>query len=125
VYAIANTTVTILRGTGLDAEGDIMDAGTAIATGVPAMISTPAQSPFRPIVLGTTVFDPGTEMPSTVREVLCVLQGNTDVTNEDQLMDEYTSYVYAVMLVTQGGRVVGLTPDLQLTLKRVTTVQPA
>ena len=125
MYALANTTVTILRGTSLDAEGDVIDFGTAIATGVPAFISSPAQSPFRPMILGTTVYEPAAEMPSTVREILCVLPGGTDVTNEDQVFDEVENITYAVMLVTQGGRVAGLLPDLQLTLYHVTTTQPA
>jgi|ERR1700691_6544657 len=125
MYALANTTVSILRGTELDAEGDFIDFGTIVASGIPAFISSPAQSPFRPMILGTTVYDPASEMPSTVRQVMGVLPGGTNVTNLDQLFDEFSSITYGIRLVTQGGRVGGLLPDLQLTLLRVTTTQPA
>jgi len=124
MYALANTTVTILRGTGIDDQGDVMDEGAAIATGIPAFISSPSQSPFRPIVLGTDVFEPGAMMPSVTRQVQCVLPSNTDVTRDDQILDEKTGVTYAIMLSTQLGSVGGLVPDLMLTLRRVTTTQP-
>jgi hypothetical protein len=125
LYFIANTTVTILRGTATDNYGDVMDAGVPVYSGVIAFISVPSQSPFRPIVFGATIYQPASEMPSTTREILCSLPGGTDITNEDQILDERTGILYTVELVSQLGMVGGLLPDLQLTLRRVTDVQPA
>jgi hypothetical protein len=125
LYAMANTLVSILRGTVEDAFGDDMDSGIVVYSGIPAFISSPGMSAFRPIILGTTVFEPGTEMPSTVRDITAILPGNTDVTMLDQILDQYTSITYTVVLVTQQGNIGGMVPDMQLTLRRVTTTQPA
>jgi hypothetical protein len=125
LYFMANTTVSILRGTGEDSFGDDTDAGTIIANGIPAFISSPGMSAFRPIILGTTVYPPGTEMPRTIRDATGILPGGTDVTYLDQILDEMTQLTYSVFLVTQQGNVGGMLMDLQLTLRRVTTTQSA
>lgn len=125
MYTMANTTITVLRGVSLDEYGDTMDAGSPIATGIPAYLSSPAQSPFRPIILGTTVYMTGTIMPSTTREIVCILPSNTDLTNEDQILDDHTGILYQVLVVTQIGAVAGATPDMQATLRRVTSTQAA
>jgi hypothetical protein len=124
MYSIANTTITILRGTSYDDYGDVVDAGVPVYSGVLAFISVPAQSPFRPIVFGANVFQPAAEMPLTVREITCQLPAYTDVTNEDQVLDEKTGILYNVELVSQQGTVGGLAPDVQCTLRRVTDLQP-
>jgi hypothetical protein len=124
MYHLANTTVTILRGFAYDDEGDMTQQGVPVYSGIFAFISPPAQSPFRPVVFGTTIYQPAAEIPSTTREIPAVLPGNTDITNEDQIYDERTGLTYQVELVTQPGWTGGLIPDMQLTLKRVTTTQP-
>lgn len=127
MYTLSNTTASILRGTAVDDYGDSVDSPTVIASGIPAFISSPSMSPFRPIILGTTTYMPGTVMPSVVREILCVLPANTDVQNTDQILDEKTGIVYAIIIVTQLGSIGGggLAPDMQLTLERVTTFESA
>jgi hypothetical protein len=124
VYAMANTTVSILRGTVEDTYGDNEDSGTVIASGILAFISSPGMSPLRPQILGTTVYGPAAQMPSVVRELICILPSGTDVTNDDQILDENSGVTYAVYLTAQLGRLGGLVPDLQVMLRQVTTNQP-
>jgi hypothetical protein len=64
-------------------------------------------------------------MPSTTREIQCNLPAYTDITNEDQILDERTGYLYTIELISQQGPVGGLVPDMQLTLRRVTSTAPA
>jgi hypothetical protein len=116
--------VTILRGSTFDDAGDELQDGVPVYSGVLAWISSPAQSPFRPIVFGTTAYEPASQVPTTVREIPCNLPGHTDITDEDQILDERSGIVYAILTVTQPGDLAGMVPDMQLTLKRVTTVQP-
>jgi hypothetical protein len=122
MYAIANTTVSILRGTSVDSFGDVIDNPVAVYTGVLAFISAPTMSPLRPIVLGSQVFEPGMPEPSVTRLFACSLPSGTDVTENDQIWDERNSVLYEVYEVTELG-VAGATPDLTLTLKRVTTTE--
>jgi hypothetical protein len=124
MYAIANTTVSILRGTTTDSLGDIIDDPVAVYTGIIAFISYPTMSPLRPIVLGSTVYEPATPEPATTRMAACTLPSGTDVTNSDQILDEKTNLTWQIYQVTELG-VAGATPDLVLTLKRVTTTEQA
>jgi len=124
MYQLANTRVTILRGFVYDDEGDLVQGGVPVYSGILAYISPPAQSPFRPIVFGATVYEPSSETPSTTREIPCILPGSTDITNEDQIYDERFRYTYSIELITQPGEIGGMLQDMQLTLKRVTTTQP-
>jgi len=73
MYQLANTRVTILRGFVYDDEGDLVQGGVPVYSGILAYISPPAQSPFRPIVFGATVYEPSSETPSTTREIPCIL----------------------------------------------------
>jgi hypothetical protein len=124
MYAIANTTVTILRGTIPDSFGNIVDDPAPIATHVIAFISQPTMSPLRPIVLGSTIYEPSSPDPSTARLSACTLPSGTDVRNSDQIFDEFTKLLYEVYQVTMLGNA-GATLDLILTLKRITTTEQA
>jgi hypothetical protein len=122
MYAIANTTVSILRGTRIDSLGDIVDAPVAVYTGILAFISQPTMSPLRPIILGANIYEPATPEPSTTRLSACSLPSGTDVVNTDQILDEIYGALYQVYEVAQLGWA-GATLDLVLTLKRVTTTE--
>jgi hypothetical protein len=124
MYALANTTVSILRSTQTDSFGDVEDSMQPIVTGLIAFISYPTMSPLRPIVLGSTIFEPSSPEPSTLRLAACALPSGTDIRNTDQILDEFTNLVYEVYQVTALGNA-GATPDLILTLKRVTTTEQA
>lgn len=122
---MANTTISILRGTGFDSFGDIEDQPVVIASGVPAFLSSPGMSALRPLIMGTTAYPPSTEMPAIVRAITLILPGNTDLTINDQVLDEGTNITYPVYMVTQLGNVGGIVQDMQVTLRRITTTQPA
>lgn len=125
MYAIANTTVTILRGTQPDGFGDIIDNPTPIAQHVIAFISYPTMSPLRPIVLGSQVYEPAQPQgPTTTRLSVCTLPSGTDILTSDQVLDEFTNLLYEVYEVTTLGPA-GAVPDIIATLKRVTTNEPA
>lgn len=124
MYAIANTTVTILRGTRPDSFGDIIDSPSPIAQHVIAFISYPTMSPLRPIVLGSQVYEPAMPEPSTTRLSVCSLPSGTDIRTSDQILDEFTNLLYEVYEVTTLGTA-GAVPDILVTLKRVTSTEPA
>jgi hypothetical protein len=124
MYAIANTTVTILRGTILDSFGDVVDDPTPIVQHLIAFISYPTMSPLRPIVLGSQVYEPAMPQPSTTRLSVCTLPSTTDIRTSDQVLDETTNLLYEVYEVTTLG-VAGAVPDIVITLKRVTSTEPA
>lgn len=124
LYAIANTTVTILRGTVPDSFGDIVDDPSPIAQHVIAFISYPTMSPLRPIVLGSQVYEPAQPQPSTTRLSVCSLPSGTNILVGDQVLDEFTTLLYEVYEVTTLGPA-GAVPDILVTLKRVTTTEPA
>lgn len=109
MYAMANATVSILRGTGEDIYGDETDASTAVATGILAQITN------RPI----TVFDPSTNAPRTVRAYRAVLPYGTGVEVTDRVKDESTNDIYTINEVVPA-RGVGHSGDLRLELERVT-----
>lgn len=124
MYSIANTTVTILRGTEPDSFGDAVDDSFPVAEHVIAFISYPTMSPLRPIVLGLQVFETTNAEPSITRLAACALPYGTNVLTGDQILDEMSKLVYEVYAVTALG-FAGAFPDLVLTLKRVTSTEIA
>ena len=115
MYTLANTKVTILRGTTYDDQGDIEDDGAIIATGVLAQINAARVGTF-----GVRVFEPASGTPSTVRLFEGVFPSGTDLQNTDQVQDEATGHIYEVVSVidTQWEN---LQPDLNAVLKRTTS----
>jgi hypothetical protein len=113
-YTPANTTVTILRGTSFDPEGDVEDVTAQIATGVLCQINAARNGTY-----GVRVFEPGTTEPSTIRTFEGVMPSGTGVENTDRLVDEKSGNVFEVIAVIDP-LYEYLQPDLQLVLKRVT-----
>lgn len=109
MWAIPNTTVTVLRGTTVSAYGDALDNTTPAASGIPALITE----------RNRTVFDRTTQTPRVVRVVSCAVQSDTDLREEDRVRDDTTNTVYAVRSVTQPGGA-GHVADLLVELGRVT-----
>lgn len=120
MYALANTTVSILRGTSSDSFGDVVDTPVAIYTGIIAFISYPAMGILRPLVLGSEVFEPATTAPTVTRLAVCSLPSGTDIVATDQVLDEQSQLVYEIYEVTRLGRA-GAVLDIVVTLKRITT----
>ena len=112
VAAVANTRVSILRGTTTDAYGDIQDAEVALYTGVPAALVETAR----------TAFDPSTQTPRTVRSITCVIPDGLSVTNSDQILDEPTQQRYAIEEILRPPTLIGAPVDIVLTLRRVTGI---
>lgn len=111
MYALATTTVTILRGTDIDDVGDEIDTFDVHKTGVLAAL----------IEKNKTTWDGATQQRRTVRVINLTLPSDTDVLGSDRIRDEETGYVYSIQNLTQPGAV-GLVPDLDLELLRVTSV---
>lgn len=112
VAEVANTTVSIQRGTHTDAYGDVQDAGITILSGVPACLVETARQ----------VFDPATQTPRTVRATTCVIPDWTAVTTADQVVDESTRNAYAIQEILRPPTLAGAPVDTVLTLKRVTGI---
>ncbi len=107
---IYNCTISILRGTGVNALGDIVDARIPVYTGIGAYLGERSK----------TVFDPATQTPRTVRSIVCVVPSWTDVFSSDQILDETSQYIYAIEDVTHPPTLMGAPVDEILTLRRVT-----
>lgn len=110
VAEVANTTVSVLRGTTTDAYGDVQDASTPVFTGVPAVL----------VETGRNVMDPATQTPRTVRATTCVVPDGLGVTNADQILDETSGQKYAITEIVRPPTLMGAPVDIVLTLKRVT-----
>ena len=108
---IANTTVTVLRGTTTDAFGDTIDEALPVATSIPVFLAE----------TGKTVQDPSAATPRTIRQVTAQVPGWAGVLNTDRLLDERTQDIYIVLSVTQPPSLFGRRDDWNqvLSLKRV------
>lgn len=105
---LANTTLTIMRGTAANAYGDLSDVGAPISTGVPAAVTEASK----------VVFDPATQTPRTIRTLKCVVAGWTDILDSDTIKDEATGNFYMVQdIQTQPTGPTGIIPDKILTLR--------
>lgn len=114
VAEAANAYVSILRGTGYDGYGDVIDSSAEVATGIPAIL----------IETVSSVMDPVSQQPRTVRSSMLKLPHWAKLLNTDQIRDDVTGNTYAVIEVTQPpvltNMAIGGPPDLQVTLRRVT-----
>jgi hypothetical protein len=107
----ANTTVTVLRGQGVNAYGDVTDDLTAVFTGIPVPLVETKQD----------LFDPLTQTPRTVRSIECHLPSWVGLLNTDRIQDDSTGDVYAVTEVTMPPTLIGIPVDTVATLKRITS----
>ncbi|MEV5710172.1 hypothetical protein [Actinoallomurus sp. NPDC052274] len=107
---IANTTVSILRGTGRNRFGDDVDTGMPVYTGISAYLGERSKQ----------AFDPASRTPRTVRDIVCVVPSWTDVRTTDQIKDERTGVLYAIEDVLNPPSLMGAPVDEILTLRRVT-----
>lgn len=112
---LANTRITIMRGTAANAYGDLTDVGQPVRMGIPAAINESSK----------TVFDAATQRPQTIRTSVCVVQGWVDVLTSDTLFDETTGNYYMVEdIQRQPTGPTGFTPDQILTLRSRSGVAP-
>lgn len=110
MYALASTLATIKRGTTVNAYGDVVDTGaTVVATGVPVHI----------VVTNARPYDPTSQTIRVIQTISGAIQSDTDIREEDQLVDEQTQVTYSIQSVTQAMGP-GFTSDLELVLRRIT-----
>jgi hypothetical protein len=102
------TTVSILRGTATNDAGDVIDADTAVYTGVLASV----------MERNRTTIDTQTQDPRVVRTTTMRVAAGTDILDTDRVRDEVTGKVYAVAGVSVLSSPVH-TPDLRVDLKYV------
>ena len=103
---IANTRVTVLRGTTVDAFGDEVDTSTEVAVDIAASLVEQSRT-------ATTREDP---TPRVVHYTVGRLPWGTDVTEDDRLRDQRTGRVYIVTAVSRPSGI-GIVPDLRVDLK--------
>lgn len=111
---LANTSVTIMRGTTVSRFGSRTDVGTPVYTGIPAALTETAR----------VTFDRATQRPQTIRTTMCVLPSWADVTDADTLQDESSGNYYMIETILRQPTL-GIPPDLILTLRSRSGVTPA
>lgn len=108
MYALANCTASILRGTTEDDFGQQVDNNTVVTSEVLAQITES----------GRSVQDPNSLTPRTVRDVRGIVPSGTAIRQGDQLRDDTNSRTYLVIEVIRPGNL-GVTRDITLQLRQV------
>lgn len=103
---VANTHISIYRGTTTDAEGDEVDTDTPIQTGLPASI---IEGRTRQVESGTS----GT--PRVIRQATLRVVATTDIKRNDRVKDERTGQFWRIEAVSGIGNP-AMTPDLRVDL---------
>src|SRR5450756_869353 len=111
---LANTTLTVMRGTTVNAYGDLTTVGTPLYTGIPAAVVEKARQ----------TFDRATQRAQTIRTTMCVVPDWADILTTDTLMDETTGNFFMVEDITVQPSL-GVPPDKILTLRWRSGVTPA
>ena len=112
---LANTKVSVLRGTTSDPYGDDIDAMVPFETDVPALLVETAQQ----------VFDPATQQPRTVRTAECYVPPWLKILNTDQVYDQLTGETFMVIdIVAQPWLNPGGPRLTELKLRRVSAAAP-
>lgn len=108
MYAIATCLASVLRGVTENEFGDEVDANTPIAQHIPMSIIEDSHR----------IMDPVSGTPRVIRTVGCFAPSNTDVTEDDRILDETHGVTYVVQGVTQQ-RSWSYTPDIELDLRQI------
>jgi hypothetical protein len=110
---VATTTVTILRGAAsTDAYGDLVDATTVVAAGLPASITEDRQTSGEPV----------DQRGGIVETYMVRIISGSDVREGDRIRDDRTAHLYRVLDVTYPHPTVGPelgTDDVMVTARRV------
>jgi len=107
MWAIPTTTVSVLRGSSTDAFGDVVDADTVAASGVPCSLLEQRR----------TVFTPAEGRVQQVLYFTARVPGDTVVLLSDRIRDENTGQVYRVDSSSQVQSPVQLN-DVRLDLRK-------
>ena len=105
---LANTSLTIMRGTEANAYGDLSDVGSPIYTGIPASLVESSKQ----------TWDPASQERRTIRTTSAVVPGWTDIKTSDTVRDETSGSYYMIEDISpQQTGPTGISPDLMLTLR--------
>jgi hypothetical protein len=108
VRELANTYLTVMRGTSVNSTGDRTNVGLPVYQHVPAAL----------IEQSKTVFDPAASTRRTIRQIMCVVPSWLDVSTDDTIMDEGpTPPAYYMVESIQRQPSLGPPPELILTLR--------
>lgn len=103
---LANTTVSVLRGTTVNDWGDKTNVGTPLYTGIPAAIVESSKQ----------AFDRASQRFQTIRTSTCVVPDWADIVDTDTLIDETTGNAFMIESVELQPSL-GPPPDKILTLR--------
>ena len=109
VAEVANTTVTVLRGTAANQFGDVIDAPVPLVTDAVAFLAE----------TGKTIQDPASPTPRTIRQIICHVPAYLGLVNTDRVVDEGTGDVFIIIGVTRPATLTGAPVDVVLDLKRI------
>lgn len=110
MHVIANTTVTILRGSGIDPYSGEITNEVVAASGVSASI----------IEQSRQVFDPTTGTPRVIQQITGRVPDGTQALNTDRLYDETNNVYYTIRSVRQHSNPIYTSEEI-LDLERVGT----
>lgn len=104
--AVANTTISIYRGTTTDAEGDEVETDVPLYTGVVASL---IEGRPRQVESGTSA------TPRVIRQATMRVGARTDIKRDDRVKDETTGQFWRIDAVGAIGNP-AMTPDLRVDL---------
>lgn len=106
---VANTLITVMRGTAVNSLGDETDVGVPIYQHVPASL----------LETGHTTFDRASTTRRTIRTVTCMVPPWADIDTDDTIMDERCTppAYYMVESMQRQPSLVGVPANLILTLR--------
>jgi len=108
MIGVANTRISVLRGTSEDPRGEPQDDETVALPSLPASL----------LEVGKRISTYQTGTPMVPRKAVLRMTGGTDIRDGDRIRDERSGKVWAVDAVTQPTGL-AFTPDLVANLSRV------
>ena len=114
---IANTQLTIMRGTAVNETGDVTDVGLPMYRDVPAAL----------VEQSHVTYDPASQTRRTIRTAVCVVPSWTDVDIDDTIMDQgqNPATYYMIESMVRQPTLTGAPAKIILTLRARSGVSPA
>ncbi|MEV7770580.1 hypothetical protein [Kitasatospora sp. NPDC086791] len=102
-----NRTITIMRGTAINAYGDATDVGVPLYTGVPAALAETEQ----------VAFDSASQRQQIIRSITCTVPNWADVRTTDTIRDETTGRYFMIESISERPGIGYYPPPKTLTLR--------